>query len=94
MPRKYWRGERARPTVASRAVEDALASFGVVVREVPVRTGRQPSVTVLIATHEHHIAARCDRLVRLRDGRAVEDVDLTGGHGAQSTLDRISGLRL
>jgi putative ABC transport system ATP-binding protein len=51
-------------------------------------------LTMLIATHEHHVAARCDRLIRLRDGQIVDDVDLTEGDRPDATLDRISRLRL
>jgi putative ABC transport system ATP-binding protein len=36
-------------------------------------------VTVLLATHEHHVAARGDRMIRLRDGRVIDDVYLTEG---------------
>jgi putative ABC transport system ATP-binding protein len=36
-------------------------------------------MTILLATHEQHIAARCDRLIRLTDGRLIEDLDLTNG---------------
>ena len=50
-------------------------------------------MTVLIATHEHHVAARADRLIRLRDGRVVDDVDLTEGEAADTTLRRATGLR-
>jgi putative ABC transport system ATP-binding protein len=51
-------------------------------------------VTILIATHEQHIAARCDRLVRLRDGRIIDDVELTQGEQPDVTFDRIGRLRL
>ncbi|MFR9774715.1 ABC transporter ATP-binding protein [Micromonospora sp. MS34] len=51
-------------------------------------------MTILLATHERAIAARCDRLVRLGDGRIVEDVDLTGGEDPADTFDRASRLRL
>jgi putative ABC transport system ATP-binding protein len=51
-------------------------------------------LTMLIATHEHHVAARCDRLIRLRDGQIVDDVDLTEGEHPAATLDRITRLRL
>jgi hypothetical protein len=33
------------------------------------------SVTIIIATHDPQIAARCERLIRLRDGAAVDDID-------------------
>jgi putative ABC transport system ATP-binding protein len=49
-------------------------------------------MTVLVATHEHQVAAVCDRLIRLRDGRIVDDLDLTGGEPPEATLERISRL--
>ncbi|MBM0257537.1 ABC transporter ATP-binding protein [Micromonospora sp. 4G55] len=51
-------------------------------------------MTILLATHERSIAARCDRLVRLNDGRVVEDVDLTDGEDAADTFDRATRLHL
>ncbi|BCB88670.1 ABC transporter ATP-binding protein [Phytohabitans suffuscus] len=51
-------------------------------------------MTVLLATHEQHLAARCDRLIRLSDGTVVEDIDLTDGEDPAATLDRASRLRL
>jgi len=54
----------------------------------------QRGMTVLIATHEQHVAARCDRLIRLTDGRLVEDLDLTDGEDPQTTLERATCLRL
>ncbi|NYF55258.1 ABC transporter ATP-binding protein [Micromonospora purpureochromogenes] len=51
-------------------------------------------MTILLATHERSIAARCDRLVRLNDGRVVEDVDLTDGEDPADTFDRATRLRL
>jgi putative ABC transport system ATP-binding protein len=51
-------------------------------------------MTIVLATHEQHIAARCDRLVRLRDGRIVDDIDLTEGEDPAQTLARVSQLRL
>ena len=49
-------------------------------------------MTVLVATHDPQVAACCDRLVRLRDGRVVEDVPLGGTQPADRTLERISRL--
>ncbi|MCW3841719.1 ABC transporter ATP-binding protein [Micromonospora yasonensis] len=51
-------------------------------------------MTILLATHEQAIAARCDRLIRLGDGRVVEDLDLTSGEDPADTYDRVSRLRL
>ncbi|MCW3815075.1 ABC transporter ATP-binding protein [Micromonospora sp. DR5-3] len=51
-------------------------------------------MTILLATHERAIAARCDRLIRLNDGRVVEDLDLTEGEDPADTYDRATRLRL
>jgi putative ABC transport system ATP-binding protein len=51
------------------------------------------AMTVLLATHEQQIAARCDRLIRLSDGRLSEDIDLTTGEPPESTLARATQLR-
>ena len=50
-------------------------------------------MTVLVATHEQHVAARSDRVLRLRDGAVIEDLDLAGGHSATDTLSRVDRLR-
>ncbi|MFG2108751.1 ABC transporter ATP-binding protein [Micromonospora chersina] len=51
-------------------------------------------MTILLATHEPAIAARCDRLIRLADGRVVEDTDLTDGEDPADTYARATRLRL
>jgi putative ABC transport system ATP-binding protein len=53
----------------------------------------QRGLTVVLATHERSAAARCDRLLRLTDGKLVEDLDLTAGEPPQATLQRASRLR-
>ncbi|RQW95129.1 ABC transporter ATP-binding protein [Micromonospora inaquosa] len=50
-------------------------------------------MTILLATHEQAIAARCDRLVRLTDGRVTEDLDLTDGEDPADTYGRATQLR-
>jgi putative ABC transport system ATP-binding protein len=49
-------------------------------------------MTILIATHEQHVAARCDRLLRLRDGVLADDIDLRQGPSAEETLARATRL--
>jgi len=47
-------------------------------------------MTMLIATHDAEVAASCDRIVRLHDGRIVADDRVAP---ATDMLDRLGGLR-
>jgi putative ABC transport system ATP-binding protein len=47
-------------------------------------------MTMLVATHDAEVAASCERLVRLADGRIVEDVVVAP---AEDPLSRLGGLR-
>jgi putative ABC transport system ATP-binding protein len=49
-------------------------------------------MTVLVATHDPQIAARCDRLIRLQDGAITDDLDLTGGESPGETIRRAGQL--
>ncbi|GIJ67140.1 ABC transporter ATP-binding protein [Virgisporangium ochraceum] len=54
----------------------------------------QRGMTILLATHEQHVAARCDRLVRLSDGAVTDDLDLRDGEDPATTLARAIQIRL
>jgi putative ABC transport system ATP-binding protein len=45
-------------------------------------------VTVVIATHDPNIAAQCDRLVRLQDGRVTDDIDVRGTTSSSDLLEQ------
>jgi putative ABC transport system ATP-binding protein len=47
-------------------------------------------MTVLVATHNPVVASRCDRVVRLLDGRVRDDVAVGSGPEADALLERIS----
>jgi putative ABC transport system ATP-binding protein len=49
-------------------------------------------MTMIIATHDPQVAARCERLVRLRDGAVVDDIDLAGDIRAEDTIRRVGQL--
>ena len=45
-------------------------------------------VSVVVATHDVQLAARCDRMVALRDGRIIDDVRVTAEVDLQAVLLR------
>ena len=53
---------------------------------------RDRAMTIILATHDPQVAAQCERLIRLRDGAVVDDVDLTGGYPADEILRRVGQL--
>lgn len=51
---------------------------------------KRHGMTILLATHDPVVAAHADRLLRMRDGALVDDIDLTGQQPADIT--RLTGL--
>jgi ABC-type lipoprotein export system ATPase subunit len=49
-------------------------------------------VTMILASHDPQVAAQSERLVRLRDGAVVDDLDLAGGYPAQDVVRRVGQL--
>ncbi len=50
------------------------------------------AMTIIMATHDPQVAAGCERLIRLRDGAIVDDIDLSGGTPADAVLRRVGQL--
>ncbi|MFC7494836.1 MULTISPECIES: ABC transporter ATP-binding protein [unclassified Nocardioides] len=54
---------------------------------------RETGQTLVIVTHDSRIAATCDRLISMRDGRFVDETRLTGGtSGRLGALAGLAGL--
>ncbi|HEY4703277.1 MAG TPA: ATP-binding cassette domain-containing protein, partial [Streptosporangiaceae bacterium] len=49
-------------------------------------------MTIVLASHDMQIAARSERLIRLRDGVLAEDIDLTEGYPVEDVIRRASQL--
>jgi putative ABC transport system ATP-binding protein len=49
-------------------------------------------ITILLASHDPQIAARSERLIRLRDGAVIDDIPLTQDHPPQDIIRHISQL--
>ncbi len=56
------------------------------------RLRAQRPMTVLLATHDPQVAAHAERMVRLRDGAVVDDIDLREGYPAEEIIRRVGQL--
>jgi putative ABC transport system ATP-binding protein len=56
------------------------------------RLRESSTMTIIIATHDPQVASRCERIIRLRDGGVVDDIDLQDGYSAEEVLRRAGQL--
>jgi putative ABC transport system ATP-binding protein len=56
------------------------------------RLRAEHQITILLASHDPQIAARAERLIRLRDGAVIDDIQLGGDLAAQDIIRHISQL--
>jgi putative ABC transport system ATP-binding protein len=56
------------------------------------RLSAEHDMTIILASHDPQIAARAERLIRLRDGAVVDDIQLTGDRPVQDLIRHISQL--
>jgi putative ABC transport system ATP-binding protein len=49
-------------------------------------------MTIVLASHDPQIAARCERLIRLRDGSVIDDIEMAGGYPAEDVIRRVGQL--
>jgi putative ABC transport system ATP-binding protein len=66
---------------------DSRTGAGIVDLLLQLRAER--NMTVILATHDSHVAARCDRVVRLLDGRITDDIDVRAAVDVDATLRRL-----
>src|SRR3984885_10956393 len=56
------------------------------------RLRAEHDMTVVLASHDPQIAARAERLIRLRDGAVIDDIQLTTGQPGEDIIRHISQL--
>ena len=56
------------------------------------RLRAEHGMTIILASHDPQIAARSERLIRLRDGAVVNDIQLTGDRPVQDVIRHIGQL--
>ena len=69
---------------------DSHSATGIL--DLLTRLRRENQMTVIIATHDPQIAARCDRLIRLRDGAVIDDLEIADGYPVDETIRRAGQL--
>ena len=63
---------------------------GAEIMDLILRLREQRGMTVIVATHNPRIAARCDRVVRLLDGRLIDAVEVLPTEEPDAVLERIT----
>ena len=62
---------------------------GEAIIDLLLATRAQRQITLVIATHDTALASRCDRVVRLVDGRVHDDLDVRMASDPTATLNRL-----
>lgn len=60
------------------------------VLELLLTVSRSRGTTMILATHDPNVAARCHRVVRLRDGMIINDTTLSERSNPEETMRRIN----
>jgi putative ABC transport system ATP-binding protein len=68
------------------------SAAGSEIIDLLLRLRDETGMTVIVATHDPQIAAQCERLVRLRDGRVIDDLLVRGNGSTETNLRRINQL--
>lgn len=103
-PNELSGGERQRVAIARALVNDPpLILADEPTGNLDTRTGEQilelfhalhrEGVTIILVTHEMAIAAQAERVIRMRDGRVIEDRKVDDAFRAELLAARLSGER-
>ena len=102
LPSRLSGGEQQRVAIARALINDPFllladeptgnldSRTGAGIVELILRLRAEHSMTVLIATHDPLVAARCDRVIRIRDGRILDQVDVNPTESPGALLERIT----
>jgi putative ABC transport system ATP-binding protein len=63
---------------------------GAEIIELVLQLRQHHGMTVLLATHDPLVAARSDRVIRIRDGHVLDQVDINPAETPEQLLERIS----
>ncbi|HUD20913.1 MAG TPA: ABC transporter ATP-binding protein, partial [Candidatus Saccharimonadales bacterium] len=78
-------GQKQRVVIARALINDPQVIFadeptgnldsvtGAAIQEMLFRLNKERGITLIVVTHDHDIAAKCDRLVEISDGKIVRE---------------------
>jgi putative ABC transport system ATP-binding protein len=69
---------------------DSATATGIL--DLLARLRAEHQMTIVLASHDPQIAARCERLIRLRDGAVIDDITLTAGRPVQDIIRQVGQL--
>ncbi len=104
LPSELSGGQQQRVAIARALVNDPVllladeptgnldSETGGEILELLLELRERRGTTVIVATHDAQIASRCDRILRLLDGRVVDDVAVALGEHDDELLERIGRL--
>jgi putative ABC transport system ATP-binding protein len=104
LPSELSGGEQQRVAIARALVNDPIllladeptgnvdSQTGGEIMDLLLELREQRGMTVIVATHDPVVASRCDRVVRLFDGRVLDDVEVSRVEEPETVLERISRL--
>ena len=102
LPSRLSGGQQQRVAIARALVNEPIllladeptgnldSETGTEIVELLLQLRADRGMTVVVATHDPVIAARCDRIVRLLDGRVLDDVTLDASAHTEDVLERVT----
>jgi putative ABC transport system ATP-binding protein len=102
VPAELSGGEQQRVAIARALIVDPIllladeptgnldSATGSQILDLLLELRAERGMTVIVATHDPLVASRCDRVVRLLDGRVLDDVPMPAGLEPAALLERIS----
>jgi putative ABC transport system ATP-binding protein len=102
LPSQLAGGEQQRVAIARALVNDPVlvladeptgnldSATGAEIMDLILRLRAERGMTVVVATHNARVAARCERVVRLSDGRLTDTIAVAPAQPPAQVLERIS----
>jgi putative ABC transport system ATP-binding protein len=106
LPSQLAGGEQQRVAIARALVNDPVllladeptgnldSATGAEIVGLILRLRERHGMTVIVATHNARVAARCERVARLHDGRLTDTIAVAPAQPPDETLERISRIEL